>query len=82
MLSKNEKDLIISKLQSYFYEERQEELGLIGAENLYAFFIKNIAPHVYNLALKDARHMVEQQWSSLEEELYVLEKPFKNVREK
>ena len=38
MLSKNEKDLIISKLQSYFYEERQEELGLIGAENLYAFF--------------------------------------------
>jgi uncharacterized protein (DUF2164 family) len=80
MLGKNQKDLIISKLQSYFYEERQEELGLIGAENLYAFFMEDIAPLIYNLALKDSRQLLEQQWASLEEELFVLEKPLKNQR--
>lgn len=78
MLNKGQKELIISKLQSYFYEERSEELGLIGAENLYAFFIESIAPHIYNLALKDAWQMMEQQWARVEEELFVLEKPLKN----
>ena len=80
MLSRAQKDYIISKLQSYYYEERQEDLGLIGAENLYAFIMKDIAPLVYNQALKDVRQMVERQWASMDEELYVLEKPVDNRR--
>ena len=75
MLNKEQKDMIISKLQRYYYEERQEELGLIGAENLYAFFIKDLAPYIYNQALKDVRKMMDRQWASIDEELYVLEKP-------
>lgn len=75
MLNRAQKELIISKLQNYFYDERHEELGLIGAENLYAFFIDHIAPLVYNQALRDVRQMLEQQWTSIDEELYVLEKP-------
>ncbi|MGV3487904.1 MAG: DUF2164 domain-containing protein [Tuberibacillus sp.] len=80
MLSRAQKDFIISKLQSYYYEERQEDLGLIGAENLYAFIIDHIAPLVYNQALNDVRQMLEQQWASLDEELYVLEKPIDKRR--
>ncbi|GGE39386.1 hypothetical protein GCM10011391_17720 [Pullulanibacillus camelliae] len=80
ILSKEVKEAIIEKLQSYFYSERGEELGLIGAENLYDFFIKEFAPYVYNEALLDARNVAERQMESLNEELYVLEKTIKHNR--
>lgn len=65
---------MIEQLQNYFYEEKGEELGVIGATNLLTFFEENIAPYIYNVALHDAKHVLEQKWGALEEELYILEK--------
>ncbi|WP_100487903.1 DUF2164 domain-containing protein [Sporolactobacillus pectinivorans] len=73
-ISKAQKDGIIEKLQSYYFDTYHEELGLIGAENMYSFFMKECAPVIYNTALKDAKYVVEQQMASLTEELDVLEK--------
>ncbi|MFC7392803.1 DUF2164 domain-containing protein [Scopulibacillus cellulosilyticus] len=73
-LTQSQKELLINKLQGYFFSERHEELGLIGAENLLDFFLKECAPLVYNTALKDAKHVIDQQFASLEEEIYILEK--------
>lgn len=71
-IKKGTKDHILSLLQDYYYNERGEELGVIGAENLFHFIEKEIAPIVYNLAVEDAKHVIERQWQSVEEELYVL----------
>lgn len=73
-LTKAQKQGLLEKLQDYYFDAYHEQLGLIGAENLLAFFIKDCAPLIYNQALKDAKFVVEQQFSSLEEELDVLEK--------
>ena len=74
ILNKNEKDHVIAKLQGFFYDERGETLGLIGAENLYHFIVEEIAPLIYNSAIEDARLVANRQMDSLQEELEVLKK--------
>ncbi|WP_085523788.1 DUF2164 domain-containing protein [Tuberibacillus sp. Marseille-P3662] len=69
-----EKERIIEALKGYFYDERSEELGMIGAENLYAFILKEIGPLIYNRALNDASMVLERQMDSLIEEMLVLKK--------
>lgn len=73
-LTKRQKDTVIGKIQDYYFDAYHEKLGLIGAENFYSFIMKECAPLIYNLALKDARQVAEQQAASLMEELDVLEK--------
>ncbi|WP_010631254.1 DUF2164 domain-containing protein [Sporolactobacillus vineae] len=73
-LTKRQKDLLIGKLQDYYFDAYHEQLGLIGAENFYSFIMEECAPLIYNRALRDARHVAEQQMASLMEELDVLEK--------
>lgn len=65
---------MISEIQRFFYEERNEEIGLIAAENAFEFIKNHLGPHFYNEAIKDARLIVEQKMNSLEEDLYSLEK--------
>ncbi|GGL62453.1 DUF2164 family protein [Sporolactobacillus putidus] len=73
-LTRTQKKELLEKLQSYYFDANHEQLGLIGAENLLTFFMNECAQLIYNQALKDARFVVERQFSSLEEELGVLEK--------
>lgn len=73
-LTKMQKDMLIGKLQDFYFDAYHEQLGLIGAENFYAFIMKECAPLIYNLALRDAKQVTEQQLASLIEELDVLEK--------
>jgi Uncharacterized conserved protein len=73
-LAKRQKDILIGKLQDYYFDAYHEQLGLIGAENFYSFIMTECAPLIYNLALKDARQIAGQQMASLMEELDVLEK--------
>lgn len=68
---------MISDIQRFFLEERNEEIGLIAAENAFEFFKNQLGPHFYNVAVKDARHLMEQRMASIEEELYSLEKKLK-----
>lgn len=68
---------MISDIQRYFYEERNEKIGNIAAENFLEFAKTSIGPHFYNEAIKDARKMVEQKMVSMEEDLFALEKNLK-----
>jgi uncharacterized protein (DUF2164 family) len=72
--SKQEKESMIAEIQRYFYEERNEEIGNLAAENVLEFFKDQIGPYFYNEALKDARKVIEQKMSSIEEDLFALEK--------
>ncbi|WKB34684.1 DUF2164 domain-containing protein [Terrilactibacillus sp. S3-3] len=79
-LTKEEKDILITKLQSYYFNLYNKELGLIGAENWLSFFTEECAPVIYNRALKDAKFVVEQQFASIQEELDVLLEQRRNGR--
>lgn len=74
-LSKEQKHYCIAQIQSFFLEERDEEIGMIAAERVLDFIAHDIAPNFYNLGLEDARKIIRVQSENTETELAILHKP-------
>ncbi|WML44785.1 DUF2164 domain-containing protein [Neobacillus sp. PS3-40] len=65
---------MIADIQRFFYEERNEEIGNLAAENVLEFFKSHLGPHFYNEAIKDARTLMGEKMASIEDDFYMLEK--------
>jgi uncharacterized protein (DUF2164 family) len=78
-LSKEQQQLMISDIQYFFSQERDEEITDFSAERVLDFVKESLAPHFYNAAVQDVKHVVEQQYSSLEDEILTLERPIKKI---
>jgi uncharacterized protein (DUF2164 family) len=76
-LTKEQQQMMISDIQIFFSQERDEEISEFAAESVLEFVKESLAPHFYNAAVSDVKHLVEQQFSSLEDEILTLEKPLK-----
>ncbi|WP_042349235.1 DUF2164 domain-containing protein [Bacillus massiliigorillae] len=76
-LKKEQQQLMISDIQQFFLDERDEELSEFAAERVLDFVKESLAPHFYNAAVQDVKTVVEQQVSSLEDEILTLERPIK-----
>jgi uncharacterized protein (DUF2164 family) len=76
-LTKDQQKLMISDIQEFFSHEREEEISEFAAETVLEFIKARLAPHFYNAAIFDVKHVVEQQFSSLEDEILTLERPIK-----
>jgi uncharacterized protein (DUF2164 family) len=76
-LKKDQQELMISDIQYFFSQERDEEITEFAAERILDFVKEKLAPHFYNAAVLDVRHVVEQQFSSIEDEILTLERPVK-----
>ena len=74
-LTKEQQELMISDIQYFFSQERDEEITDFAAERVLDFAKESLAPHFYNAAVKDAKQLVAQQFSSLEDEILTLERP-------
>ncbi len=53
-LTKEQKEYFISSLQQYFLQERDEELGHLGAELMLRFILRELGPDLYNQGVRDA----------------------------
>lgn len=74
-LKKEQQQLMISDIQEFFSQERDEEISEFAAERVLDFVKESLAPHFYNAGVLDAKHVVDQQFSSLEDEILTLERP-------
>lgn len=45
---------MISHVKDYFSKERDEDLGDLASQLILDFFIKELAPYVYNQGIEDA----------------------------
>ena len=63
------KSKIIDDIQIYFFEEKEEDIGRLGAELFLDFIMKKIGPMFYNQAVIDSYHLMEEKI----EELYALD---------
>lgn len=79
-LPKEVKEEIINNVKNYFEEERSETIGDIGADQFIDFMIKELGPHIYNKAITDARILMNEKASQIEDELYSMEKKTPNRR--
>lgn len=70
-----EKLKIVEKIQLYFDDKLDQDLGRFDAEFLLDFFSKEIGAYFYNRGLHDARAVLENKLENIDEALYEIEKP-------
>lgn len=68
------KNQMLEEIKYYFKEERDEDLGIIGTENLYDFFLDLFGDTIYNKALDDAKKFYQRAASDMESDYYALYK--------
>ncbi len=73
--SREEKEVIVRKIQLYFSEELDQEIGQFDAEFLLDFFAEEIGPYFYNRGLYDAQTVMEARLADISDALYEIEKP-------
>lgn len=73
--SEEEKKVIVRKIQLYFREELDQDLGQFDAEFLLDFFAEEVGAYFYNRGLYDAQAILDKRMESLGEAIYELEKP-------
>jgi uncharacterized protein (DUF2164 family) len=72
--SKQEKEIIVKKVQLYFSEELDQEIGQFDAEFLLDFFSETVGAYFYNRGLYDAQSLLERKLDDIAEAIYELEK--------
>ena len=65
---------VVAKLQKYFKDELQQEIGSFDAEFLLDFFSKEVGGYYYNQGLADALKSFENKMEDVGESIYQLEK--------
>ncbi|WP_455219904.1 DUF2164 domain-containing protein [Kaarinaea lacus] len=72
--TKEEKDLIVRKIQLYFKEELNSEIGQFDAQFLLDFFAEEVGSYFYNRGLYEAQAILEQRLDDITDAIYQLEK--------
>lgn len=71
--NKDETAALVRKIQVYFNEELDQEIGQFPAEFLLDFFTSEVGPYFYNRGLFDAQAILEKKLDSIAEGIYELE---------
>jgi len=72
--TKEEKELIVKKIQLYFHEELNSEIGQFDAQFLLDYFSEEIGGYFYNRGLYDAQALLECRMEEITDAIYELEK--------
>lgn len=78
--TRQEKQLIVPKIQAYVEEELDLEIGGFDAEFLLDFIAKEVGPYFYNRGVYDARAMLDKKMEAVGDALLLLEKPIETGR--
>lgn len=73
-LSEDEKKRLCEEIAAFYLDERDEEIGILGQQQILDFFMSNLAPAIYNKALDDAKDWHRQQLDNMETDYYMLYK--------
>lgn len=73
-LESSTKKQIVEKLQQYFSDELQQEIGSFDAEFLLDFFSEQLGNYFYNQGLADALKTFELRIEDVSDSIYQLEK--------
>ena len=72
--SKEEKEIIVRKIQLYFKEELESDIGQFDAQFLLDFFAEEVGGYFYNRSLYDAQTILEKRMEEITDAVYELEK--------
>ena len=78
-LSKDVRQQAITSIERYFQENMDEKIGNIAAGALLGFFVEEIGPVIYNMAVAEVQERI--QTKVMEIDLEVNEDPFQYWRQ-
>ena len=73
--SKEEKSILVDKLQSYFDQELGQEVGQFDCEFFLDFISTEIGSYYYNRGLSDAQSIITSKIEDISDAFYEIEKP-------
>jgi len=71
LISEEKRKSIIKEIITFFKDERDEEIGIIAAEEILNFFLQNLGPEIYNKGIEDARQFLKTSFEDLELDMEV-----------
>ncbi|RDZ26709.1 DUF2164 domain-containing protein [Lysobacter silvisoli] len=71
--SKDEKSILVRKLQLYFSEELKQPIGQFDAEFLLDFISSELGAYYYNRGLYDAQAALSAKLEDVQDAIYQLE---------
>ena len=71
--SKEELRDMVRRLQAYFADELEQDLGALPAEMLIAYIARDLGPAFYNRGLYDAQALIASKAEETVEAIYGLE---------
>jgi uncharacterized protein (DUF2164 family) len=74
------KQLLVSGIRGYMETELDKEIGELAGEQLLDFLLGELTPHIYNAAIDDARKLLEERMSGVDDDLYALKRSLPNGR--
>ncbi len=72
LLSKERRQTLIKEIITYFKVEREEEIGVIAAEEVLDFFVEGLGKDLYNKGITDAKASVKNCMENMEVDLDLL----------
>lgn len=72
LLSKERRDSLIKEIITFFKTEKDQEIGIIAAEDILDFFLQNLGKDIYNKAIDDSKVTLKQSLEDLEINLDLL----------
>ncbi|WP_160670161.1 DUF2164 domain-containing protein [Clostridium sp. C8-1-8] len=64
-ISKEKREEMISSIQEFFYNERDEEIGNLAASAVLDFFIEELSSEFYNQGISDAYKYITDRTEDL-----------------
>ena len=66
LLTDDQKKNSINEIIRFFENEREEEIGVIAAENVLDNFLETIGTHVYNKGIEDSISFMKESFDNIE----------------
>ncbi|MEJ6656676.1 MAG: DUF2164 domain-containing protein [Pseudomonas sp.] len=73
--NKEEKAILVSKLQRYCADELKQDIGQFDAEFLLDFISRELGSYYYNRGLNDAQAALNDKLDDIHDAIYQLEQP-------
>ena len=74
IIPKESKTHYIYKIMTFFEQERDEQIGVIAAEEVLTFFLQSIGPAIYNKGIQDASSVIKEKTDGIALDLDALKK--------
>ena len=71
-LSEIKRNSCIKEIITFFQEKRDEEIGIIAAEDILDFFLQNIGEDIYNEGIEKSKALLKERFDDLEIDLDLL----------